>query len=329
MNSEFAAWINWLDKASNGRIKIKLLPAAQAAAPDKLYDAARTGIVDIADAHVGMSPGRFPLMEVMDMPFIFKTPAARSASLTALSLLQKYPEMAAEYSDVKPLSFHFTDAAHVFTIKKAINTMDDMKGQLFLSPSKYGAEALKILGANPQRSDPGSDYDMLAKKVVDGVAINYEAAMVTFKFIDNVNYVTEIGFGDAPFAVVMNLNTYNSLPPDLQALFTGENAFRLTEAMGYDFDTITLRVKGECDKIMKSRGGPGIIILPDSEKAKWVEKLLPVHDMYVKQAAAKVGDAKAKAILADAKAFAEQYKFETTPVDKIKQTWHEWGLAGY
>jgi peptide chain release factor 2 len=41
MNNEFAAWINWLDKASSGRIKVKLLPAAQAAAPDFWTDSDR------------------------------------------------------------------------------------------------------------------------------------------------------------------------------------------------------------------------------------------------------------------------------------------------
>jgi TRAP-type C4-dicarboxylate transport system substrate-binding protein len=329
ISKAFLAWFNWLEKESKGRIKMTMLPAAQAAAPDQLYDAARTGIVDIADHHLGMSPGRFPLMDVIDLPFMFKTPASRSAGLTALTLLQKYPEIQSEFSDVKPLSFHFTDAGHVWTINKQVKTMEDINSLLLLAVSKYASESLKLVGANPQRSDPSSMYDMLAKKVVDGVVIDYEAVTVTFNIIDVLNYVTEFGFGAPPFVVVMNLNTWNSLPADLQQLFVGENAYRLTELMGYDFDNITLRVRDEADKILKARGYPGVYVLSDAEKVKWIQTLMPVQDQYIKQAAAIVGDAKAKAILNDAKALAEQYRYETTPFDQSKQTLHDWGHSGY
>jgi TRAP-type C4-dicarboxylate transport system substrate-binding protein len=306
-----------------------LLPAAQAAAPPDTYDAARTGIVDIADAHVGMSPGRFPLLELIDLPFIFKTPAARSTGLTIEALFDKYPEFEAEHPDVKVLFFHFTDSAHVWTTKKQIKNLDDMKGLLLLCVSKFGTESLKLLEASPQRSDPTSDYDMMAKGVVDGMAINAEAVMVTFHFIDVLNHCTQVGLGDAPFIDIMNMDTWNSLEPDLQELFVGDNGRRMTELMGYDFDNITVRVWDEVEKTFKERGDPPVYILPDEELAKWVELVKPVQEQWVQQAAAIVGEAKARAILEDAYKFAEQYRYETTPADELKPILHDWGRAGY
>src|SRR4030043_945446 len=107
------SWINWLEKESNGRLKITLMPASQAAAPDKFYDAAKDGLIDIGDQHMGMVAGRFPLMGGIDLPFIINFPSSRSGSLTCMALYEKYPEIQAQFKDVKVLNFHFGGIGHL------------------------------------------------------------------------------------------------------------------------------------------------------------------------------------------------------------------------
>ena len=82
--------------------------------------------------------------------------------------------------------------------------------------------------------------DAIAKGVLDGTLTNWPA-MVVFGFADVCNYSTDCALaGPIQFAHVMNLDTWDSLPPDLQELFVGENAWRLSELYGYQFDQDTM-----------------------------------------------------------------------------------------
>lgn len=128
----FQSWINWLDKASDGRIKINLLPAGNVAKPSGFYDAARTGVVDISDQALSYVPGRFPLLEVVNLPLIFDFPASKAAAMTCMELYEKYPEIRAELGDlqeVKVLCIHASGPAQVNTVEKQVRTWRIWKGK--------------------------------------------------------------------------------------------------------------------------------------------------------------------------------------------------------
>ncbi|MFX0202021.1 MAG: TRAP transporter substrate-binding protein [Candidatus Hodarchaeota archaeon] len=323
------AWFKWLEKESNGRIKVTLLPAEQAAKADKLYDAARSGIVDIACHNFGTTPGRTPLMSVMELPFMVTFPGSRSYALTCMELYEKYPEIRAEFKGVKVLNFHSADAGQFHTVGKPIRTVQDIEGMILLSISKWASESVKLLGGTPEAAHPAEIYDLLAKKVVDGMILNWEGAHLVFHITDSTNYATEINLCESPFVHVMNQKTWDSLPPDLQELFMGENAWRLAELFAYDYDKTNLMAKDELDKVLQKRGYPGVYVFPEEEKAKAMKMIEPIYEQWMTQAAATVGGDKAKAILQDVREFAKKHRYETTPFDKCERTLHEWGASGY
>lgn len=324
-----AAWIKWLDKQSGGRIKVTLLPGAQAAAPEDHFDAAKNGIVDIADCNSGLMPGRFPLLEVIQLPLLFKWPASGDIALTTLALIDKYPELQAYFKDVKFLTLHATATNQLHSKNKPLQTMADLKGLTISEISTYSAEAEKLLGGTPSFVSVPEIYDSLAKGVLDGMNTNWESLFV-FNWFDHLNYSIESSMCcDAVQMLVMNLKTWNSLPPDLQELFTGKNAWTLAELYSYDFDKDDMKFKEKLSEIYKSRGKPPVYVMPDEERAKWAEAVMPVWETWVTKAAATVGEAKARAIMADAKAFAEKYSYAKYPHDWQAQTLKEWGAVGY
>lgn len=323
------SWINWLEKESNGRLKITLMPAAQAAAPDKFYDAAKDGLIDIGDQHMGMVAGRFPLMSVLDLPLIIQFPGSRSGALTCMALYEKYPEIQNEFKDVKVLNFHFGGIGHLHTTKKPVKTMEDINGMVILTVGKGASDQIKALGGSPEPGNPTQIYDLLAKGSVDGMSLNFEGAHGVFHITEITNYATVVGFSDVPFVNVMNLNTWNSLPSDIQKLFTGDNAKRISELYGFDFDQSDLANRDALDKTLKDRGYPGVYTLPNAELSRWEQALLPLREKWVSSVAASVGEAKARAILEDAIKFAKQNEYSTTPFDKLRQTLHDWGAPGY
>ena len=64
-------WAQKVAAESNGRLKIQIFPAMQlGGAPPQLFDQARDGVADIIWTLPGNTPGRFPKIEVFELPFV-------------------------------------------------------------------------------------------------------------------------------------------------------------------------------------------------------------------------------------------------------------------
>ncbi|MBN1380864.1 MAG: TRAP transporter substrate-binding protein [Deltaproteobacteria bacterium] len=326
------AWIKWLDQASGGKVKVTLYPSETAAKAPDLYDAARDGLVDMSCQLIAMAPGRYPLLEVLQLPLIFNFPGSRPAALTAMALFEKYPEIQAEVGEgkaVKIIGFHANGPSHVHTVKKQIKKLEDLKGLILQGTGASSVAAIKALGATPETLMPGESYDAMAKGVVDADLIEWEGQFI-WKINELTNYSTQVGLNLLIFIHCMNLDTYNSLPPEIQKLFIGDNAKLISTLHGYNFDKDDSMFKKMLDKQYKAKGNPGVYVLPDEERARWIAAVKPVWDQWVKKASKKVGEAKAKAILEDAQKFSKQ--FSGLPDDACptcKDTLKKWGAPGY
>ncbi|MCS6855606.1 MAG: C4-dicarboxylate ABC transporter, partial [Elioraea sp.] len=64
-------WAQKVQAESGGRLRVQIFPAMQlGGAPPQLYDQARDGVVDIVWTLPGNTPGRFPRIEVFELPFV-------------------------------------------------------------------------------------------------------------------------------------------------------------------------------------------------------------------------------------------------------------------
>jgi len=322
-------WANWLEEESGGRIKLTVFPSEQAAAAPEHYDAARTGVVDIACHMIGFNPGRWPLSDVAYLPLIFEFPGSRAAALTCMALYDKYPEIQAEHQEVKVLGFHANAPQQVHTIDNPVHTLEDMQGLLVDTTGKWGVAAIQALGASPEGVMPTERYDAMSKGIFNADMSEWEGQMV-WHLNELTHYSTECSLYLMTFIHVMNLDTWNSLPSDLQELFVGENARTFFALHGYNFDKDDIAFREMLDAQYKADGYEGIYVLPDEERARWVEAVQPLWEQWVQEAATVVGEAKARAILEDAINFAEQYGgYPDEACPDCADTLHEWGAPGY
>ncbi|MBT8339773.1 MAG: TRAP transporter substrate-binding protein [Desulfatitalea sp.] len=316
------SWGKWLERESKGRVKLTILPAETAAKAADLFDAARNGIVDIGCQMLAMTPGRFPLNEVAQLPLIFSS--SRAAALTHMALYEKYPELQKEFKGVKVLGFHFNGPAQIHTLKSPIRTLADWRGQVMVGWGPYAAQIIKALGGTPEMIGPPELYDALAKKVVDGNLVEWEGQHL-WHYDDQAKYSTEANLYITPFVHVMNQEKFNRLPPDIQALFVGDNIHLVHELQGYNFDKDDAKYKALINDNFIKRGAEAIYVLPEEERAKWVEAIKSVRESWVKTMAAK--GYPARAILDDALRLAKE--FETKPTDHCGRTLSAWGAPGY
>ena len=216
MSQWLIKWSGELEKGSNGRIVVKRFPGAQMGPTPQHYDFARTGQADVAWFLHGGTPGRFPLTEIISLPFMVGSSEIGTKTLNDPELRKKYLD--AEHKGVKVLLLLTHQPGGPHTTKKAIRTMDDFKGLRLRFASPPIRDLVQALGATPVGVPPTEIAEQLQKGTIDGAFIDYGGAGIAFKLGGTIKYSTELYAYVASFGVVMNEDFWNKLPPDLQKL---------------------------------------------------------------------------------------------------------------
>jgi len=284
-----ASWAKWIEQESNGRIKITFLYSETVAKAPELADACAAGMCDIVWESAGMVPERWKINELVVQPLMFKFPGSMNAALTAYEMYQNPKYQAyydSEWPGLKVVGFHANSPSHINTREKQVKVLEDLKGQIISMNQKYIADAL---GFTAESLTPGERYDALAKGVIDGTLHEFEGHWV-WNHYELCKYTTEVGVNvTANFVHLMNIDTWNSLPSDLQALFQGENMKLVSYINGYNFDRDDATFRESIRQYRLDRGIPegGLYVLPDEERQRWIDACTPLLDAWIVAATAK------------------------------------------
>lgn len=205
------AWADVLKQKSNGRLLIKIFPAGQMGPAPRQFDLARTGVADIAVIFTGLTPGRFPLTDLSNVPGLLKGNYASSLALSEIG-----PTLfASDYPGVKLINIVPIETDIIS--RNEIKSANDLKGKRIRAAGPVQSDVFKALGAVPTLVQPGDMNDALGKGMVDGLSTAY-SGIFSWKLDDVGKFVAEGDMGSVTFATVMNQKSYDSLPPDLQKL---------------------------------------------------------------------------------------------------------------
>jgi TRAP-type C4-dicarboxylate transport system substrate-binding protein len=216
MSQWLIKWADQLEKGSGGRIVVKRFPAAQMGPTPGHYDFARTGQADVAWFLHGGTPGRFPLTELINLPYIVGSAEIGTKVLNDPELRAKYLD--AEHKGVKVLMLLTHQPGGVHTTKKPIRTLEDFKGLRLRFASPTVRDFVQALGATPAGVQPTEIAEQLQKGTIDGAFIDYGGAGIAFKLGGIVKYSTELYSYVTSFGIAMNEDFWSKLPPDLKKL---------------------------------------------------------------------------------------------------------------
>lgn len=293
-------WAERVEKDSGGRIKIDIFASMQlGGAPPQLYDQARDGVADIVWTLPGSTPGRFPKIEVFELPFTVGKLGVPNAKA-----VQEFGEknLVDEFKDTKIITWWAHDAGVIHATKQ-VKTMEDMKGLKLRFPTRLTGEALKALGATAVGMPVPQVPEAMAQKVIDGCVVPWEV-VPAIKVQELVKYHTEIPGSPtlyaATFVLAMNPAKYNALPADLKAVIDKNSGQVAAEMAGAAWDNAA---PGVID-LVKKRGNI-ITTLSAEETARWQKACDPVVENWLKTAKEKGMDS-AK-VLEGAKATLAKY----------------------
>ncbi len=278
-------WKKEVEKRTGGRVAIKTFPGGTLLGAKNMMDGVIAGQADIGCLCMAYQPGRFLVTNAIALPVGF--PNATVASLALWDLYKKYKPKA--FAKVKALTMFTCAPANIYA-KTPVRNLEDLKG-LELRASGGVAQALKALGATPVGMPQSETPEALQKGVVKGAASSLETLM-DFKYAEICKYVTIFNGPVYPFAVVMNMDKWNSLPKDVQDVM---NSMGVEQA----FWTGNYMDKHVNKSIEWSKKNHNIEItkLTKKELANWNRLLRPLKDKWITQAKAK--GLPARAILRD------------------------------
>ena len=293
-------WAEKINRESNGRLRIQIFPSMQlGGAPPQLFDQARDGIADITWTLPGSTPGRFPRIEVFELPFV----SHKKAIVNCLAV-QEYADRHCreEFAEVHPLCIwgHGEGLIHS---KREVKTMEDLRGLKLRFPSRLNGEALRALGASPVGMPVPQIPEALSQGVIDGAVVPWEVAP-SIRLAEMVRNHTEIPGSPtlyiATFILGMNKAKYASLPADLRAVLDANSGMAAARMAAVPWDE-----RGPIVEAEVRRRGNKITVISEAEKERWAITTRPVVDSWLTQAREKGLDS--AALLADARSLVARH----------------------
>ena len=257
---------------TNGAVEITYYPGGSLTPAPQTYEGVISGTADIGMSVLAYTMGRFPATQLVDLPHGY--PNGWVATKVANDFYQEFqPE---EFSDVQVLYFHAHGPGVVFTTEKPVRELEDLEG-LVIRSTGVGAKIIEALGAEGYGGSQGEAYELMSKGTVDG-SLTPREVLKGWKQAEVVKYVTgcyDVGY-TANMFVVMNKDKWNSLPKNIQKVFT-EVSEEWAEKHGKVW---TYYDKVGIDYFLTFEGRE-VIELSDEEMARWVDAVKPLLDGYM------------------------------------------------
>lgn len=262
-----------LAEATDGNLKLEIYPSGQLGNPDEQYNLAANGTADIGLAVHGYTPGKFPLTEVSDLPFI--STSSEQGSEIIWKLYEEFDELKAEHSDTIPLWLFAGEENQILSAKKQVKSIEDLKGMKVRSPAPMMSKFLEAVGAVPVSMPINDVYEALNKGVIDAAMAGL-STINDMKLYEVVDYITLTNVSSSSMFVVMNKDTYNSLSKENRDAVL-EFAKKGSELTGQAMDRATKA--GE----EKAKEEGITIYAPSAEEVeKWKAAANPVIEEWIK-----------------------------------------------
>lgn len=272
-----APWCEKVAAESNNRIKCQMLHAMSGGGtPPQLVDRVKDGVDDLTITLPGYTAGRFPAMEVFELPFM--TNSAEAGGSAAWEYLQKHGLK--EFPGTKILATWVHDEGYVHTSAKQVKSLDDFKGLKMRAPTRQTNKLLAKLGATPVGMPVTGVADALSKGTIDGFALPWEV-IPAFKLHEMTKFHTQTdptrpALYSAGFVFAMNQAKYDALPADLKKVIDNNSGAGLSRQIGKIWDeSQAVGRKAAADR------GNTIMTLSAAETDNWIKASASLNDEWV------------------------------------------------
>ena len=270
------AWADEVKARTDGSVEITLYPAGTLTKADQCYTGVVSGISDIGMSCFAYTPGRFPLLEGLDLPLGYPTGMAATQAATAIA--QEFAPQ--ELADVKLLYIH-AHGPGILATKKPVQKLEDMAG-LKVRATGLSSKIVQSLGGTPLAMSQPDTYEALQKGTVDATFCPVETlkGWKQGEVISSITDTSAIGYTTAMF-VVMNKDSWAKLSAAQQQILTDINAEWVAKH-GQAWDQADAEGMAFIKELNR-----GVVALSPEEQQRWKDAVQPILEAYTAQAESK------------------------------------------
>lgn len=274
-------WANYVNEKSNGRLHLTVYSGGALLSGEEVYRGVQTGVADIGHYVVDSREG-FALNLVMGLPFMGWP--KQHVEDKYLALLDKFPEMKAEWKGVTILSVMMMPPTHIHTTDKVVKTPADIKGMKIMGAEYMLNATMQAAGATAVQLDIADMAPSLNTGLIEGV-INHFPVLNVFGALEFLKYHTVFGEGGinmTPMYLIMNMDKLNSLPADLKQLVIDSGSVWFEK-----FSELDAADQVNAQTYVKENNHTMTYLTPEEIKVWYDLVKQPVHDAWIADCNAK------------------------------------------
>lgn len=216
----FEWWGPEFERRTNGRYKVEIYPGSTLVGFAAALDSVKAGVAEIVMTAPAVFPKEFPLTIVTSLPTL-GWPAGsvknfHKSFAAWWELFNNTPEIQAEFKDYKLLWPYQLDPSNLVSKKKKVTRAEDFRG-MKVGGTGHVMELVTAHGGARVHQIPPQTYLNLDKGVIDAAFLTFAMAG-DYKIQEIAEYFYTQNFGSGTIVVLMNLETWNAMPPEDQRI---------------------------------------------------------------------------------------------------------------
>lgn len=266
-------FVERVGERTDGNVDIEIHPGGALSPAPATYENVVAGAVDLGWSLQGYTPGRFPLIQIVEMPFVFES--ASQATEALWFIYEQVPEFQEEYSDVKVLALWTHDIGDLWTRDTPVETIDDVEGLTLRAPGPVQNALIESLGGSPVNMPAPEIFDSVERGVIDGVVIA-NSGLASFNLFEVLGHGVRCNCYVAPMFLAMDLAAWEQLSPEQQAAIDeiAGKELSMSAATAYDaaYDRVDQRL---------AESDIEIVDLTEEELDRWREAADGVVEQWI------------------------------------------------
>lgn len=276
-------WARDIDKATKGRVKIRIL-AKPLGSPPAHFDMARDGVADITyGLHSFTKDDRFKNSRIGQFSLLGNDAVSMSEAFWTVYTEDLGAVKEHEGTHLLGLFNHGPGVIH--NKERPVKSAEDLKGLKLRCPGGYISDLMTSFDAVTILTPPGEVYEKLSRGVIDGVTFPMDP-LNSYKLAELLKYTTKIpgGIYNTTWFLVMNPGKWDKISKADQEAITKLSgmafAKRVGEAWNYADD---LGLKAAKKANIQISDAPAELVAAIKEKGgtfekKWADSLGDGYD---------------------------------------------------
>lgn len=276
-NKVFKPWFDEIARVTQGRVKVEFTTSSLGPLP-RQYELAKSGVADIAFGSESLTPGLFPLAEILELPFLGKS--AEAVSVAYWRVYKAHFEKTKPYQGTHLLALSSLAPYYVHTVKKPVAKIADFQGMKLRAAGTLLNDMLNALGATAVPASVTELHDLFSKGIVDG-GLSNDDQIRSFRLSKFIAYRTVIPGGISNYStfVVVNEAKWQSISAADRAAIEGIAGEAIARSLGRIVDASAKLGMEEMQA-----AGAKTIVADDAFLSALKEKLAFLEDRWIKKA---------------------------------------------